>query len=541
VGALACEESVGPRLPSGVDPEADGGRPPDQGVVDLRPDGGIEFGPDVGPDQGRDAGPADVGVIPDVGPDLGPPDMGPPPPPDACQLALGVRCPEFTQAYVKASNTAGSARFGSAVAIDGDTMAVGAPNEAGRGPGVNGDQSLTGPLASGAVYVFVRTSTVWTQQAYIKAAVPQTGAAFGFSLALDGDTLAVGAPREDGGPGGARPNVGAVHVFTRSANVWAEQARLVSESGEAGQELGFRVDLDADVLVAGAPSAGSGAACVFTRSGTTWRPSQVLRAGDAGTDADVFFSDSFGTDVAIDGGRIAVGAPFEDSGVPGIDGDETDTTGPNSGAVYLFTRTRGGWGQEAFVKASNPGSFDNFGVGVALDGDRLAVGAPGESSNATGIGGNQSDDSASRSGAVYIFDRAGGAWSQSAYVKASNSEANDFFGVELALEGDRLAVVALLEDSGATDVNGSQTNNDATDAGAVHLFDFGAGGWSQTAFIKASNTGRGDGFGRAIDLSGTTLVVGADQEDSAATGINGAQIDDSAAESGAAYVRIVSP
>jgi hypothetical protein len=133
------------------------------------------------------------------------------------------------------------------------------------------------------------------------------------------------------------------------------------------------------------------------------------------------------------------------------------------------------WVQEAYVKASNTGANDSFGVSVSLsaDGSRLAVGAQLESSNATGALGDQANDSASNSGAVYVFARTGTAWSQEAYVKASNTGAGDHFGrsVSLTADGSRLAVGAVGEVSNATGALGDQANDSATNSGAVYVFD----------------------------------------------------------------------
>jgi trimeric autotransporter adhesin len=127
-----------------------------------------------------------------------------------------------------------------------------------------------------------------------------------------------------------------------------------------------------------------------------------------------------------------------------------------------------------YVKASNTGAGDEFGWSVALsaDGDTLAVGAPLEDSNATGVNGDGANNDASNSGAVYVFTRAGATWAQQAYVKASNTGANDRFGhsVALSADGDTLAVGAYFEDSNATGVNGDQDNNAASNSGAVYLY-----------------------------------------------------------------------
>jgi hypothetical protein len=255
--------------------------------------------------------------------------------------------------------------------------------------------------------------------------------------------------------------------------------------------------------------------------------------------------DGFGGAVAIssDGNTLAVGATGEDSNATGIDGSEGDNTALDSGAVYVYTRDNTGvWTQQAYVKASNTELGDGFGGAVALssNGNTLAVGATGEDSSATGIGGTQGDNGALNAGAVYVYTRNAGVWTQQAYVKASNTELGDGFGGAVALsnDGDTLAVGATGEDSNATVIGGTQTNNSALDAGAVYVYTRNAGVWTQQAYVKASNTELGDGFGGAVALSsdGDTLAVGAAGEDSSATGIAGAQGDNGALEAGVVYV-----
>ena len=195
-----------------------------------------------------------------------------------------------------------------------------------------------------------------------------------------------------------------------------------------------------------------------------------------------------------------------------------------------------------YVKASNTGVGDFFGSAVALsaDGSTLAVAAYGEASNAKGVGGNQDDNSAGGAGAVYVFTRTGAQWSQQAYVKASNTEANDFFSDPLALsaDGSTLAVGAIGEASNAKGIGGSQDANSAAFAGAVYVFTRIGAQWSQQAYVKASNTDASDLFGFALALSAdsSTLAVVAKGEASNAKGVSGNQDDNSALNAGAVYV-----
>jgi hypothetical protein len=251
------------------------------------------------------------------------------------------------------------------------------------------------------------------------------------------------------------------------------------------------------------------------------------------TDVDDFF----GYSVGVSGDTVVVGAYSEDSSATGVNGNQTDNSAGNSGAVYVFVRAGGVWSQQAYLKASNTGADDNFGVSVAVSGDTVVVGADSEDSSATGVNGYQDDNSAFWAGAAYVFVRDGnGMWSQQAYLKASNTGADDNFGVSVAVSGDTVVVGAYGEASNATGVNGDQADNSAIAAGAAYVFVRAGGVWSHLAYLKASNTGAVDLFGRSVSVSGDTVVVGAIGEASSATGVNGNQADNSATNAGAAYV-----
>ena len=143
-------------------------------------------------------------------------------------------------------------------------------------------------------------------------------------------------------------------------------------------------------------------------------------------------------------------------------------------------------------------------------------------------------------GAAYVFVRSGTTWSQQAFIKASNTGFNDWFGSKIALSGDgNIAVIgASLEDSGAKGINGKQKDESATEAGAAYLFVRTGTTWTQEAYIKGSNTEAYDEFGSslALDRSGRTLVVSARGEDGGGRGEGGKQTDNSVEEAGAAYV-----
>jgi hypothetical protein len=164
------------------------------------------------------------------------------------------------------------------------------------------------------------------------------------------------------------------------------------------------------------------------------------------------------------------------------------------------------------------------------------VGAPRESSSATGVNGDQANNQTEDSGAVYVFRGTGTTWAQEAYLKASNTDGGDAFGASLSLAGEFLAVVAAGDDSNAIGVGGDQTNEMAVDSGAVHVFNRTGTTWARAGYLKASNTHAGDAFGTGVSLSQDTLAVGAPGESSNAVGLNGDDADTSAPVSGAFFI-----
>jgi cysteine-rich repeat protein len=471
--------------------------------------------------------------------------------------------------YIKASNTGADEYFGYSVALsaDGSTLAVGALLENSSATGINGTQADNSAGNAGAVYLFVRSGATWVQQAYVKASNTGVNDQFGHSVALsaDGSTLAVGARLEASSATGVNGNqadnsagnAGAVYLFARTGTTWSQQAYLKASNASASDIFGQSIALSADgsTLAVGTygeasaatgiggnqtdnSASNAGAVYVFTRSGTSWAQQAYVKASNTNA------SDYFGQSVALsgDGSTLAVGAYCEASATTGVNGNQSDNTADDAGAVYVFTRSGTAWTQQAYVKASNTNEGDLFGQSVALSGDgaTLAVGAHGESSAATGVNGTQVDNSASYAGAVYVFTRSGTNWSQQSYIKASNTNGSDFFGASLALSGNgsTLAVGAYVEASAATGIDGNQADNSFFQAGAVYVLTRSGTMWSQRSYVKATNTGANDAFGYCVSLSsdGLSLAVGARFEDSAAAGVDGNQTSNAAADSGAVYV-----
>lgn len=485
--------------------------------------------------------------------------------------------------YLKASNTGRYDGFGNAVALsaDGNTLAVSANWEQSAATGVGGNQAsdcaaappVNCSTSSGAVYVFTRSGSTWSAPAYIKASnigTTNTYDNFGAAVALsaDGNTLAVGAPEEDSGSvgiGGVADetmlNSGAVYIYTRSGGSWSGPIYVKAPNPDSFDGFGESLALSADGSTLAVGAAGedgsvtgigggfdnaalsAGAVYVYARSGAAWSASAYVKASN--TSANALFGSS--VDLSADGNLLAVGARGESSAASGIGGNRVYTCSAPasnclsfSGAAYVYSRTAGTWSAvPVYVKASNPQQDAIFGDAVALsdDGSTLAVGASNEASAATGVDGNQTSgcnaapivNCAPYSGAAYVYSRSGSTWSGPTYIKASNTGEGDGFGAYLALSGDgsTLVVGAPYENGSAGGV-GAGSDEASRSAGAAYLLTRSASGWSQPAYIKPSNPGIDHYFGSALALSadGSTMVVGADGEDSAATGLNGNQRDD---------------
>jgi hypothetical protein len=403
------------------------------------------------------------------------------------------------------------------ISADGSTIAIGAPHEASAATGINGNQKDDSASNAGAVYVYTRSGNNWTQQAYVKASNTGGGDYFGSSvdLSADGNTLAVAAHWEASDATGINgnqsdnsiPQAGAVYIFTRSGGRWTQQAYI--KASNTGEKL-----------------PGEGEALV------------------GGGDGDQF---GFSMSLSADGNTLAVGAVGEDSTAMGINGNQTDNAAVGAGAVYVFRRTGSTWAQQAYVKPQTPannaaGDLFGFSLGLSADGNTMAVGVYDEGGSARTVNGAV-DNMRGGSGAAYVFTRTGTTWAQQAYIKTSISEQGDSWGVSLALsdDGNTLALASVDEDCTAVGVNPPGCNEDVkTDVstGAVAIFTRTGTTWSQQALLKASNTGVEAWFGvkTALSADGNTLVVTASNEDSAAQGIGGRQDDDSANESGAAYL-----
>ena len=412
------------------------------------------------------------------------------------------------QAYIKPSNAQQTSTFclcfGNIIKLDNNTLAVAASDSSNQTTITNGSGNAstdTSASLSGAVFVYTRSGTNWSQQAYIKASNAAAGDRLGSAIALSGNTLVVGATHEA-----------------------SDQTTITNGTGSSSNN----------------DNAGSGAVYVYTRSGTNWSQQAYIKASNN----DV--NDFFGTNVDIDGDTIVVGVGDEDSNQTTIT-NGTGTSSNNdkaaSGAVYVYTRSGTNWSQQAYIKASNSDASDYFGQSVSISGDTLAVGVPNEDSNQTTITTtSSSDNSATSSGAVHIFTRSGTNWSQQAYIKPSNAVSGMSFGQPVFIKGDLLVVGAGSEDSNATTNSYGSTassNTSLSNSGAVYVFERSGTSWSQKAYIKVVNPREDLNFPSSVHMDNTTIVAGSMWEKSSQQGItNGtsASTDNSQTMNGAAWV-----
>lgn len=357
-------------------------------------------------------------------------------------------------------------QFGWSVSISGDTAAIGA---------IYDDDRATD---AGSVFVFTRSGTVWTRQQLLTDENGAAGDILGYAVAVQNDTLAAGAPFDDEGG----TDTGSVFTFTRSGDVWTQEQKVVDASPAAENYFGQSVAVSGDTAIVGAPqilapSEGTnpGAAYVFIRSGAGWILQQKLEAGD--TQAEGRY---FGKSVSIDGDTAVVGAPNDSQGAR------------FSGAAYVFTRANGVWTQQAKLKALDVAALANLGESVSLSGDTLIAGAPLATVNGT------------RTGAAYFFIRSGTEWTQEVKQIASDRAASDLFGSSVSVSGTGdTVVVGAYQHSGAGNLSG-----------AAYVFARVGGFWTEQAKLADfANLVAGDTFGRSVSISGNTVLVSDDGDD----------------------------
>jgi len=365
------------------------------------------------------------------------------------------------------------ANYGYHVALEADTALIGSPAA-----------DVSSVTDSGAAYVHVRSGTTWTQQRKLTP-VPSTDASagdrFGQAVALSGETALMGAFSDDHV---GVTNGGSAYVFLRSGTTWSQQAKLVASDTATDNRLGSAVALDGDIAVLGAPdpillAPGPGSAYVFTRSGSSWAQQAKLQAADG----DI--GQRYGTAVAISGGTLLSGAPYQRSGA-----------GEEAGSAYVYVLSTGSWSLQQKLSAGDGASRDVFGLSVAASGSSVLAGAPYDDT-ASGID----------SGSAYVFLRSGSTWVSQARLTASTAAANDYFGTSVALAGDYAVV-------GAPQIDPEQEVESVRGPGKAYAFQRTGTAWSASQSLVPTDAQANDDFyGRSVAVSGGSAVVGAPRHD----------------------------
>lgn len=373
----------------------------------------------------------------------------------------------FNQKLI-ASDVSHGATFGHRVAISGDTAVIGAWQD-----------SIGRIRYQGSVYVFVLRKNVWVQQAKLIAADGRRRDGFGKSVAIDGNTIVVGALEADIGKD---RNQGAAYVFTRTGNNWGKQVKLEASGGRAINLFGSSVDISGDTIIVGAPGVdnflndkvpqANGAAYIFKKINDDWVESQKLYIDSKKTG-------TFGINVAIDNKTAVISAAIDDP----------------TGAVYIFSDDGTGWKKEhrivPQVVSENlatekfTATMDN----LAIDGDTVVIGGSykGEKSN----------------GVAYVYIRKNGKWTQQAKLTSTNGKKGDSFAWSLDISGDNIVIGEHLS---SNQMKGSVYwfKRKMTNKGAV---------WIEQNIITAPDGKLYDLFGISVAIDGDKILVGADNHD----------------------------
>ena len=307
---------------------------------------------------------------------------------------------------------------------------------------------------------------------------------FGKSVSVSGKTAVVGASGTDENG----PESGSAYVFEKAGDVWVQQAKLLSSDGVSNDQFGYAVAVSGETTVVGAYwdedlGFGSGSVYVFEKVGGIWVQQAKLLAADGVEHA------LFGWAVFVKDNTIVIGAPKDGS------------TDDRPGAAYVFEKTGDTWVQQAKLLAADGEANDKFGYAVSVSGNTVVVGARWD------------DDLGTNSGSAYVFEKAGGVWTQQAKLLAADGAAEDMFGIAVAVDGETVVVGAAYDD------------DLTTNSGSVYIFEKTGDTWTQQVKLHASDPSSSAFFGWSVAMDSGTVVVGARWAD-----------NDVGDKSGAAYV-----
>jgi len=383
--------------------------------------------------------------------------------PENDDLTMMLSVEPFTQ-YEEQKLTASDGEewdwFGIAVAIEDHWAIVGA----------SADDNGNG-ISAGAAYVYRFDGSAWIEQQRLLASDGAKDDRFGGSVAISGDVALVGAADNDNQNG---KDAGAAYVFRRDGSTWYEDAKLLASDGAGDDTFGAGLDLDGDLAIIGSPrdndsGASSGSVHIYRFDGSQWVEEQKLLASDAAA------YDKFGGRSEIHGDLAVVGARGDDN-----------ENGADAGAAYVFRRDGSTWQEEAKLLASDGAEEDSFGRDVAIDGERIVVGA------------SKDDDLGADCGAAYVFRCEQGAWIEEAKLLATDGWVDQEFGTSIAIEGDVLVV-------GAYGALAQGYGN----GGSAYLFARQGSDWTQTERLLASDVEEKDYLGHSVAISGRSILVGA--------------------------------
>jgi len=350
-------------------------------------------------------------------------------------------------------------RFGWTVAISGNYIVVGTPFE---DEDENGNTTLD---TAGAVYIFEKdVNGVWNEVQKVVASDRAENDNFGYAVAIDGDFIVVGALFEDEDQSGSNPlmDAGSVYILKRETNgTWSETQKIVASDREFFNWFGEKVAISGDYLIVAAKEESedaqgnnnlgeAGAAYIFQKDASDdWFEVQKITASDRSVFAN------FGTDVDIDGDYAVIGAILESEDVSG------DNTLLEAGAAYIFEKNAvGTWIEVNKLVPSDRDTGDEFGISVAIRGDRAIVGANRENEDESG------NNTLNASGSAYVFERnASGSWNEKEKLAAFDRANFDNFGIDVALSNEYVFVAANWENE---DSNGSNSLNNS---GSVYIAD----------------------------------------------------------------------
>lgn len=384
----------------------------------------------------------------------------------AVSIAAPAPSDPLQVAKLVSQEAAPAEQFGRTTALSGDTLVVGVPSH--DEPGFDG---------AGALYVYVRDGAGWTPQGQLLAPELSLFGHFGWSVAIDGDTLVAGSPSDETGTPGVP---GAAYVFVRSGSTWSLEARLEHPEGAEISGFGDQVAISGDTLVVATPADSAvtsfcGTAQVFVRSGGEWTHEAELVAAEA------MPNDAFGYQVGVWGDTAVLTSRLYDASAPFSE----------EGAAALFVRSGTSWTQEALLMADDTIPNDRFGQAAALGDDLLVVG-----SWTVDVGG------VTNTGAAYVFERSAGEWSQQAKLVPADLAFQDHFGFEVAISGEAVVVSSNADD-----------NAGGIDAGSAYVFSRSGGSWVQHAKLLAADGRPNDLFGTAVAIDGETVVAGSTSAD----------------------------